>query len=54
MKASVLVQYLNNEIRKHGDRKVMVIAYGDDEVVVEDNIVVVSRDGRTEIQVSRV
>jgi len=54
MKASELVQYLNNEISKHGDKEVMVIAFGDDEVVVEDNIVVVSKNGRTEIQVSRI
>lgn len=50
MKASQLITYLQNEIRKHGDNEVNVIAYGDDEVVVANKIILVSINGKTEIR----
>ena len=53
MKTSQLIIYLQNEIRKHGDKECRVVAIGDDEIVVENNIVVVTKNNLTEIKVSR-
>lgn len=51
MKTSQLVVYLQNEIRKHGDREIRVLAYGDDEIVVGGNIVVITKGDTTDIKI---